>query len=219
MYRIYEIVNQVSGRRYIGMTKNSLATRMNQHRSAARRGLKSPLYNAMRYYGLENFVITELNIFDTKQECTDKEIQLIAEDSNLYNLASGGEGGFVITNLEEWRDKLKVARKGRKPALGLKHTEKNKKFFAECIKRKTLKYSVELPTSFKEASKLFGISRTHFYRLRRNGLGLTNQVEPNVSLAAQSPSSLIRPQVSTPDGVSTISEQFVETTKTPLPSS
>lgn len=214
MYRIYEIVNQVSGRRYIGMTKNSLAARMNQHRSAARRGLKSPLYNAMRSYGLDNFVITELHVFDTKQECMDKEIQLIAEDSSLYNLASGGEGGFVISNLEEWKDKLKVARKGRKPALGLKHTEENKKFFAECIKRKTLKYSGELPSSFKEASSLFGISRTHFYRLRRNGLGITNQVEPNVSLAAQSPSSLIRPQVSTPDGVSTTSEQFEETTKT-----
>jgi group I intron endonuclease len=219
MYQVYEIVNQITGRRYIGMTKNTLVIRMRQHKSAAKRGLKSPLYDAIRSYGVDNFVINLLHTFDTQQECNEGEIRLISENSNLYNLALGGEGGFNITNIEEWRDKLKVARKGRKPALGLKHTEENKKLFAECVKRKPLKYVSELPTSYKEASRLLGISRTHYYRLRRNGLGITNQVEHNVSLAAQSPSSWTRPLESIHDGVSTTSELFEETTRTPLPSS
>lgn len=174
MYTIYEIVNTVSNRRYIGMTKKGLSTRFSQHKSSAKRGVKSPLYDAMRSYGSNNFVILELHIFDTKQECVEQEIKLIAEDSTLYNLASGGEGGFVVTNIEEWKTKLREARKGRRPALGMKHSEENKKFFAECNKRKTLKYPGELPSSFKEASKLLGISKTHFYRLKKNGLSLTN---------------------------------------------
>ena len=165
MYQIYEIVNKVSGRRYIGMTKNSLWQRFASHKHAAKSGKKSRLYDAMRSYGIDNFEINFLEKFDTKQDCCEREIFLIAEGENLYNLASGGEGGFAVRNVEEWKKKLRKARVGRKPALGMKHTDENKKFFAECNKRKKLLYDFNLPKSFKEAHSLYGISKTHYYRL------------------------------------------------------
>jgi group I intron endonuclease len=165
MYQIYRIVNTINGHFYIGMTKNSLAYRFAGHKHSAKSGKKSKLYDAMRSYGIDNFIIEPLEKFDTRQECCVREIELIAKHDNLYNLASGGEGGFAILNVEEWKAKLRKARKGRQPALGMKHTEENKKFFSECAKRKALKYEGELPKTYKEANALLGISKTHYYRL------------------------------------------------------
>jgi group I intron endonuclease len=171
MYQIYRIVNRINGHFYIGMTKNSLSCRFASHRYAAKSGKKSKLYDAMRSYGIDNFIIEPLEKFDTKQECCEREIELIAKHDNLYNLASGGEGGFAVRNVEEWKAKLREARKGRQPALGMKHTEENKKFFSECSKRKVLKYKGELPKTYKEAKALLGISKTHYYRLVKRAGG------------------------------------------------
>lgn len=171
MYQLHRIKNIVSGRCYIGMTKNNYLRRFSQHFSAARRGLKSPLYDAIRKYGEKNFSIEVIEEVETKQECCKKEIAFITNSDNLYNLASGGEGGFTVSNLKDWKEKLSKARQGRKPALGMKHTEENKKFFSECVKRKRLLYDVTLPNSFKEAKQLLGISKTHYYRLVKRAKG------------------------------------------------
>ena len=165
MYQLYRIVNTKSGRSYIGMTKVGYKRRFTQHLSAAKRGVKSPLYDAIRKYGSSAFITQLIEEVDTKQECCEKEIALIAAEQNLYNLASGGEGGFTISNVEEWKQKLREKRKGRRPALGMKHTEENKRFFSECAKRRKLLYDVALPGTFKEAHALYGISKTHYYRL------------------------------------------------------
>lgn len=165
MYQLYRIANTRSGRSYIGMTKVGYKRRFVQHLSAAKRGVKSPLYDAIRSYGKDLFVVELIEEVDTKQECCEKEIALISAEQNLYNLASGGEGGFVISNVEEWKQKLREKRKGRRPALGMKHTDENKKFFSECSKRRKLLYDVALPDTFKEANTLYGISKTHYYRL------------------------------------------------------
>ena len=170
MYELYRITNKVSGSCYIGMTKAGLARRFSQHKYAARSGKKSKLYDAMRKYGVDCFEISLVESFDTKQECCTKEIDLIAKEDNLYNLASGGEGGFAVTDIAAWKAKLCEARTGRRPALGMRHTEENKRFFAECNTRKTPKYPGKLPATFGEANRQLGISRTHYYRLvKRDG--------------------------------------------------
>lgn len=167
MYKLYRIKRQDSLKSYIGITKNSLQKRWASHKYSARSGKKSPLYNSIRKYGAESFSITLLQEFDTWQDCCTAEISLIKEEKEkLFNLAAGGDGGFVVTNKELWKEKLRKARAGRKPSLGMKHTEENKKLFSECSKRRKLKYEGELPSTFKEAS-LLGISKTHYYRLRR----------------------------------------------------
>lgn len=167
MYTLYRIINKISGRSYIGMTKNSLSFRFKSHKWAATSGKKSPLYNAIRSYGLENFEINKLSEYVTKQDCCEAEVAAIVGEDNLYNLAKGGEGGFTVSNIVEWKKKLSKAREGRKPALGMKHTEENKKLFSECAKRRVKKYPTILPASFKEASAILGISKTHYYRLIR----------------------------------------------------
>ena len=165
MFYLYCITNKISGRQYIGMTGSSLNKRMSGHKCAANLGKKSKLYDAIRSYGFDNFSIEAIQTFETKQECCEAEIKAIASRDDLYNLASGGEGGFTVSNIEEWKKKLRAKRAGRKPALGMKHSEENRKFFSACTKRKKLLYDVELPATFKEANTLLGISRTHYYRL------------------------------------------------------
>ena len=41
----------------------------------------------------------------------------------------------------------------------MKHSEENKRFFSECAKRRKTRYAGNLPSTFKEASKLLGISK------------------------------------------------------------
>lgn len=165
MYQLYRILNSKSSSSYIGMTSRGLHRRMKEHRWAAINDKKTPLYDAMRAYGVDNFSIVLVEEFDTRQECMQAEIDLIAKEDKLYNLAAGGDGGFVVSDVEAWKQKLREARRGRKPALGMKHSEENKRFFSECAKRRKTRYAGNLPSTFKEASKLLGISKTHYYRL------------------------------------------------------
>jgi hypothetical protein len=157
---------------YIGMTKNSLEYRWSGHKYAAKLGKKSPLYDAMRKYGNDIFIMLTIGEYDNKKDCCQAEIDTIANcrlvGNKLYNLANGGEGGYVVPEhlKDEWKAKLSKARQGRKPALGMKHTEKNKKFFAECNKRKVFTYpNLDFSLGFTKNNKLYGISKTHYYRL------------------------------------------------------
>lgn len=131
MYSLYRIVNKKSDKVYIGITKVGLSRRFSQHKYSAKSGKKSKLYDAIRAHGPDSFSIELLETFDTQQEACNSEIELIAKFDNLYNLAAGGEGGFNITNVEEWKQKLRLARKGKKPFLGGKHSEETKRKCAE----------------------------------------------------------------------------------------
>jgi predicted GIY-YIG superfamily endonuclease len=176
MYKLYYIVSDKTDSYYIGMTKNKLSYRLNSHKSAARSKKKTALYDCMRKYGLDNFIICLKDEFDTHNECCDAEIRAIklARKSNhkILNLADGGEGGFNVINIESWKNKLKEKRKGRKPALGMSHTDDNKKLFSDVSRKywdsqNTYSQDEIIKLSFKEAKQKYGISKTHYYRLKR----------------------------------------------------
>jgi group I intron endonuclease len=134
MFKVYEIRNTLNGHRYIGMTRNELSRRWSQHLYQLRSGKKTKLYDAMRSYGIDNFQMDLLAEYDTHQECCAKEIELIVNSD--YNIARGGQGGFNITNTEAWKAKLRKARIGRKPALGMKHSEETKKLCGEYSRKR-----------------------------------------------------------------------------------
>lgn len=177
MYKIYYLVSKSTDWYYIGMTKNSLENRFNAHIHSMRRGTKTPLYSCMRKY--QDFIPILRAEFDTHEECCEEEIRLIAEAKelghNVLNLADGGNGGFVVPEdkIDSWKRKLRKKRRGRKPALGMKHTEENKKIFSKVSKEywaTQVTYSAEAISkcsSFKEAHDVYGISKTHYYRLKR----------------------------------------------------
>jgi group I intron endonuclease len=168
---LYQIVNTVSRNKYYGITVN-FKQRWYSHRQM--RG-KTPLYDAMRSYGREAF---KLEVIDEGPEelMAQKEIELIASDPNCYNLHLGGHIGFDVTTkepevVEEWKSKLREKRKGRTPALGLWHTDETKRLCGVYSKLRWDaygRYPADIVTlSFKAAKEKYGISKTHYYRLRR----------------------------------------------------
>lgn len=98
MAYIYAITNKLNGKQYVGTTKFSLKKRFKQHCSDSKRcdydyG-KRPMYVDMKKYGLDNFIIEEL------EECSDDDrfireqywIDKLDTYHNGYNSTYGGVG-------------------------------------------------------------------------------------------------------------------------------
>ena len=92
LYQIYRILSP-SGRFYIGLTKSKLATRWQQHRKKAETKINHPLYNAIRKYGSDSFLVETLDYAPNKSSAQILEMAYIAaaDSSNLYNISAGGE--------------------------------------------------------------------------------------------------------------------------------
>lgn len=171
MYKVYKIVNKVNGKYYIGMTKQTLIKRFSQHKQNAKMGKNTYLYNAIRKYGNDNFEIELLLECSNKEECCNLEIEYISKNKNGYNLAPGGEGGFIVQDIKSWKCKLKESRKDKTPFLGKTHSEEAKKKCSEASKlywgsQQTYSWEDIKEYSYKEAKEKFGISTTHYYRLK-----------------------------------------------------
>lgn len=177
MWNVYQIVNSVNGKKYYGIT-NNLQRRLANHKHAALTADKrSPLYCSIRKHGWDKFSMELLQGGLTAEEAGVLEMKLISQDANCYNLHLGGHIGFDIRMLPEdrisqWKERLSAGREGKKPALGMKHTEENKQLFQQVSRKywdtqKTYDLDAVKELSFKQAKLKYGISKTHYYRLRR----------------------------------------------------
>lgn len=91
---IYQIVNDINDKVYVGKTNFSLEKRFKEHCKDAfnRNYEKRPLYSAMRKYGVEHFYIELLEETDSPEE---REIYWIKQKysyENGYNATKGGDG-------------------------------------------------------------------------------------------------------------------------------
>ena len=96
---IYKIINRVNNKIYIGQTINSIEQRFKQHTSAANNDYAGYLYNAMRKYGIDNFIIEALEENDNIL-LNERERYYIAlfnsTDRNIgYNIDKGGGNGHA----------------------------------------------------------------------------------------------------------------------------
>lgn len=172
--KLYEIRNESRDAVYVGITRMDIRGRYRAHKHSAKATV-TPLYCAMRKYGFETFNIRVLAEFDNEDIMLQAEKDLIAHyrQTNLkvYNILDGGESYFNIKDKESWKQKLKEKRVGRTPALGMKHSEENKKLFSEFGKARWDKYGRYpddvITLSFKDAKATYGISKTHYYRLKQ----------------------------------------------------
>lgn len=79
---------------------------------------------------------------------------------------------------DAWVEKLKKARRNRQPALGMVHTSANKELFKKVSREywetqdTYIQYANDIiKLSHKEAKSKFGISTTHYYRLKKRFTG------------------------------------------------
>lgn len=92
---IYKITNKINGKAYIGQTINSIQVRWTQHRSEASTYRRNtPIHNAIRKYGKENFTIEEIDGANSLSELNYKEFLLIYTNRTIapngYNAKEGG---------------------------------------------------------------------------------------------------------------------------------
>lgn len=103
---IYCITNLINSKRYIGKTTSSIQDRWKQHcrDKNKRKCEKRPLYSAMDKYGIENFIVEELEYVEDDSLLQDKEIYWIKElntyGSNGYNASKGGDGKLLYDHNE-----------------------------------------------------------------------------------------------------------------------
>jgi group I intron endonuclease len=111
---IYRLTNTTNGKIYVGLTTKSLKRRWSSHCSAARRGVETLLYRAIRKYGESAFtrdVIEET----TKQTIHEREQHWISVLRPAYNMTKGGEGVLGHVHSELTRQKLRERAKYRHP--------------------------------------------------------------------------------------------------------
>ena len=100
---IYEAINKINGKKYIGQTKNDLIIRQRQHFSDSSKNDNLHFHNAIRKYGRENFEWHIIDHSSNEEELDLKEIFWIEflktyDEKFGYNMTFGGqtikEGSF-----------------------------------------------------------------------------------------------------------------------------
>ena len=129
MYTIYSIINIINGKRYIGLTKQSVKQRWSGHLSDSKRK-KNYLFNrAIRKYGPDAFKCEILQTFRTIKEANILEVKWIkyfnSNDKTIgYNSTPGGK---CYKQSEETKSKIRSARKLQPcPRTGKYHSAESK---------------------------------------------------------------------------------------------
>ena len=88
---VYKITNRLNGKLYVGQTRQPIEKRFLQHAKA-----RTPLDDAMRNCGLENFTIEVIEECETQEQANKRErfwIRVLnCKMPNGYNRSSGGKG-------------------------------------------------------------------------------------------------------------------------------
>lgn len=95
---IYKITNQVNGTMYIGKTEETIEERFKTHcREYKRvRSEKRPLYDAMKKYGIENFIVELIEETNNLEEREQYWIEYYDTYHNGYNATKGGDGKRLL---------------------------------------------------------------------------------------------------------------------------
>lgn len=114
---VYKITNKMNGMLYIGITTKSIKQRWNMHLSWAKSAKPYKLHEAINLFGVDNFIIEQIDAAENFEKLKDLEKQYIknfkCKYPNGYNLTAGGQGVLEIKFSEETRKKLSEAAKRR----------------------------------------------------------------------------------------------------------
>ena len=144
---IYKITNQVNSKIYIGQTTRTIKERWQEHRkNICKYKEKYPLYKALYKYGIDNFIIEEIEECDNK-ELDDREIYWIHFFQSFgdggYNCTKGGQGATMLTTYDEDIDEM-IQRYQRGERLDKICKDFHHDYI--CIRREFLKKGIEIDT-------------------------------------------------------------------------
>ncbi len=114
-FEIYCHTCNVNGKKYVGVTKYTMAHRWKIHLNSVKAGSDYTFHRAIRKYGAENFTSELLDVLTTEEGALRAEQLWIKEldtRNTGYNSTDGGRG--VLNPSPEAREKLRVANTGKK---------------------------------------------------------------------------------------------------------
>lgn len=88
---IYLVTNTENGKRYVGVTRYTVAKRWGEHRTGAATGRRGALYAAMRKYGEAAFTVEQVASCLTLGDANTVERAVIDALRPEYNMTNGGE--------------------------------------------------------------------------------------------------------------------------------
>jgi group I intron endonuclease len=145
---LYVIENLLNGKKYVGLSKDA-QWRWKTHKRAIVSNRGSPLYSALRKYGVDVFKFTALGSVDGYGAASQMEKKLIAgfgtRAPHGYNLTDGGEGLAGYAFSEEALAKIRSAFKGRK------HTDESRAKMSASLTGKT--HTAEAKAKISEGNK------------------------------------------------------------------
>lgn len=137
---IYKITCMINNKVYIGQTTQTLKQRLYAHgRDAINNGYNYAFAQAIRKYGIDNFVIDEIERFEAESKRDLKPILDEAEKKHIkqydsylkgYNSTKGGDGTVGLVLSPEHKKKISDSMKG------IKHTDECRRKLSEANKRK-----------------------------------------------------------------------------------
>ena len=150
-FLVYKHTNNISGKSYIGYTKNSIDARWKEHQSLARyRKSNIKFWNAIRKYPEDSWIHEILlDNISSLEETKQKEIEMIVHHdtfNNGYNSTLGGDGSGPCS--EEKKIKISESEKGK---INSEETRKRMSSSKIGIKRKP--FTEETKKRMSEAKK------------------------------------------------------------------
>lgn len=158
MYNIYLITNLENNKKYVGLTKFSIAERFYQH---VKRGFL--LIEAIKKYGEDKFFIELIEEVDTAGRAYELEQYYIREYNTKvpygYNLTDGGDGIFGWEITEEYRqecsERVKQLHKEKKVGMyGKNHSDETKRKMSVASKGKPKPWLIGRKLSPESIKKL-----------------------------------------------------------------
>lgn len=111
---IYCITNVVNGKKYVGKTTSTIERRWYFHKRYAEKGSSTALHGAIRKYGNNSFELAILDIAESEEELSQKEVLHVARLGTLvpggYNLTIGGEGSSGYKASDNTKRKISLIR-------------------------------------------------------------------------------------------------------------
>lgn len=150
MKGVYKITNIINNKVYIGKTSVCFKERLEAHLYSLKRGdhCNKHLQRAWNKYGGDSFTYDILFVSENEKEINDKEIEFIDKYKSTvqdfgYNLTSGGESGYRLS--EETKQKMSLSARGK----GTNLTERDVRH---------IKLSMYCLMDRNEISKMFKVS-------------------------------------------------------------
>lgn len=111
---IYKIENKINGKIYIGQTIQKLSRRISSHIFPSKENV-SVIDRAIKKYGIDNFVISQIDHADSIDELNEKEIYWIKYYNciapNGYNIEKGGKNS---PKSDFTKNKISISNTGKK---------------------------------------------------------------------------------------------------------